>query len=118
MKGVRIMISFKSSEDVLSLSEFRAKLSECVAQCRANHRPLLLTQNGRAAGVFLDACAWDEIQEKLEKMEAYEDLLVAEGEIDRGETVSLKDLEKSIKNRRDKEDRHHKSKTSRVRVAI
>ena len=112
------MISFKSSEDVLSLSEFRSKLSECVAQCRANHRPLLLTQNGRAAGVFLDACAWDELQEKLEKMEAYEDLLIAEGEADRGETVSLEDFEKTIKNRRAKEDRRRKSKTSRMPVAV
>lgn len=107
------MFSFKSSEDVLSLSEFRAKLSECVAQCRTSHRPLLLTQNGRAAGVFVDACAWDELQEKLEKMEAYEDLLVAEGEADRGETVSLEDFEKDIKSRRAKEDRRRKSKTAR-----
>lgn len=107
------MFSFKSSEDVLSLSEFRAKLSECVAQCRTSHRPLLLTQNGRAAGVFVDACAWDELQEKLEKMEAYEDLLVAEGEADRDETVSLEDFEKNVKSRRAKEDRRRKSKTAR-----
>ena len=112
------MFSFKSSEDVLSLSEFRAKLSECVAQCRTSHRPLLLTQNGRAAGVFVDACAWDELQEKLEKMETYEDRLVAEGEADRGETVSLEDFEKDVKSRRAKEDRRRKSKTARLRVAV
>ena len=112
------MFSFKSSEDVLSLSEFRAKLSDCVAQCRTSHRPLLLTQNGRAAGVFVDACAWDEMQEKLEKMASFEDLLVAEGEADRGETITLEDFEKEIKARRTKEDRRRKSKTERIRVAV
>ena len=77
-----------------------------------------LTQNGRAAGVFVDACAWDELQEKLEKMEAYEDLLVSEGEADRGETVSLDDFEKDVKSRRAKEDRRRKPKTTRLRAAV
>ena len=112
------MFSFKSSEDILSLSEFRARLSDCVARCRTSHRPLLLTQNGRAAGVFVDACAWDELQEKLEKMAAYEDLLVAEGEADRGETVSLENFEKEIRGRRATEDRRRKSKTDGIRVAV
>ena len=112
------MFTFKSSEDVVSLSEFRAKLSDFVAQTRTHHRPLLLTQNGRAAGVFVDACAWDELQEKLERMAAFEDLLVSEGEADRGETISLEALEKEIKERRAKEDRRRKSKTARIRVAV
>ena len=112
------MFTFKSSEDVVSLSEFRAKLSDFVVQARTHHRPLLLTQNGRAAGVFVDACAWDELQEKLERMAAFEDLLVSEGEADRGETISLEALEKEIKERRAKEDRRHKSKTARIRVAV
>ena len=51
-------------------------------------------------------------------METYEDLLVAEGEADRGETVSLEDFEKDVKSRRAKEDRRRKSKTARLRVAV
>ena len=34
---------------------------------------------------------WDEIQEKLEKLETYEDILVAEGEADRGEVYTSDD---------------------------
>ena len=105
-------------EDVVPYTECRQTLADCMARTRRTHRPVLITQNGRAAGVFVDACAWDELQEKLEKMEAYEDLLVAEGEADRDETVSLKDFEKEIKSRRAKEDRRRKSKTARLRVAV
>ena len=42
------MFSFKSSEDVLSLSEFPATLPEGVAPCRTSPRPPLLPQHGRA----------------------------------------------------------------------
>ena len=51
-------------------------------------------------------------------MEAHEDLLVAEGEADRGETGFLEDFKKEIKGRRAKEDRRRKSKTARLRVAV
>ena len=97
------MPTIKTTEDVISLSEFRNGISAFVAQLHKTHRPILLTQNGRTAAVVLDAAAWDEIQEKVEKMEAYEDLLVAEGEADRGETTSLDDFEREIKERRAKE---------------
>ena len=112
------MLNIKPSEDIVPMSEFRNNLSECATRVRNSGRPILLTQNGRASYVFMDLTAFEEIREKLEKMEAYEDLLAAEGEADRGETVSVEDFEKQIRERRAKEDRKAKSKTSRVRAAV
>ena len=60
----------------------------------------------------------EETVEHFRKMEAYEDLLVAEGEADRGEVVSIEDFEKEILARRAKEDRKAKSKTSKLRAAV
>ena len=80
------MPDFKPTEDIISMSEFRNTLADCVARARETHRPLFLTQNGRATSVFLDAAAWEKIQEKLYNAELYEDFLSAEGEADRGET--------------------------------
>ena len=112
------MINLKPSEDIVPMSEFRNNLSECAARARKSGRPLLLTQNGRASYVFMDLAAFEEIREKIEKMEAYADLLAAEGEADRGEVVSIEDFEKEIYERRAREDRKAKSKTNRIRAAV
>ncbi len=66
----------------------------------------------------MDLAAFEEIREKLEKMEAYGDLLAAEGEADRGEVMSIDDFEKEIRKRRAREDRKAKSKTNRIRAAV
>ena len=112
------MINLNPSEDIVPMSEFRNNLSDCAARARKSGRPLLLTQNGRASYVFMDLATFEEIREKLEKMEAYEDLLVAEGEADRGEVVSIEDFEKDVRARRAREDRKAKSKTSKLRAAV
>ena len=112
------MINLKPSEDIVPMSEFRNTLSDCAARARRSGRPLLLTQNGRASYVFMDLAVFEELRDKLDKMEAYEDLLAAEGEADRGEVVSLEDFEKKIRERRAREDRKAKSKTNRIRAAV
>ena len=63
------MINLKPSEDIVPMSEFRNNLSDCAARARKSGRPLLLTQNGRASYVFMDLAAFEEIREKLEKIE-------------------------------------------------
>ena len=111
------MPDFKPTEDIISMSEFRTTLADCVVRTAETHRPIILTQNGRATSVFLSASDWERIAEKLEKAEAYEDLLVAEGEADRGETITFDELKKQIKCRRAKEDRKSKSKTAKIEAA-
>ena len=99
------MINLKPSEDIVPMSEFRNNLSECAMRVRNNGRPILLTQNGRASYVFMDLAVFEGIREKLEKLEAYEDLLVAEGEADRGDVISHEDFMREVRQRRVREDR-------------
>ena len=49
------MLDFKPTEDIISMSEFRTTLADCVARTAETHRPIILTQNGRATSVFLSA---------------------------------------------------------------
>lgn len=100
------MYKFKANEDILPLSEFRSNLAGYITQTRETGRPVIVTQNGRTAGVFVNASTWDEIQEKLDKLEAYEDLLVAEGEVDRGETYSQSEVDNIM-------ERHIAKRTSK-----
>lgn len=99
------MFDIKPTEDIISLSEFRNTLADCVAKTKETHRPIILTQNGRASSVFLDAADWESIQKKLHDAEVYEDLLSAEGEADRGEVVPHDEVMKMMRARRGRSPR-------------
>ena len=50
----------------------------------------------RASSVFMDASDWERIAEKLYHAELCEDLIVGEGEIERGETYTADDVRRMI----------------------
>ncbi len=96
------MFDFKPTEDIISMSEFRTNLASCAAKTKDTSRPLILTQNGHAAYAFMDIAAFEEIRDKLE---TYEDILVAEGEADRGETITHEEFMKEVRANRKKRTR-------------
>ena len=81
--------NIRLSEDIIPFTEFRRTLSSCFARTTGTHRPLIITQNGRAAKILLDIADFDGLKETLEIVE---DVHVAEAEIKRGETISAEDL--------------------------
>lgn len=109
------MLDFKPTEDIISMSEFRTTLADCVARTAETHRPIILTQNGRATSVFLNAADWEKICALVEKAEAYEDLLVAEGEADRDEVYTLAEVEKMMDRETAKLSKGSTRKTRRSR---
>ena len=90
------MLDFKPTEDIISLSEFRNTLADCVLRTSETHRPLILTQNGRATAVFLSAADWEKISQKLHDAEVYEDILVSEGESERGEVYTSEEVKRML----------------------
>ena len=90
------MLDFKPTEDIISLSEFRNTLADCVARTAETHRPIILTQNGRATSVFLSAADWEKISQKIYDAEIYEDILVSEGESERGEVYTHDEVKRMI----------------------
>ena len=92
------MLDFKPTEDIISMSEFRNTLADCVARTAETHRPIILTQNGRATSVFLSAAEWEKITEKLYNAELYEDILVSEGESERGEVYTQDEVKRMLDN--------------------
>jgi prevent-host-death family protein len=90
------MPDFKPTEDIISMSEFRTTLADCVARTAETHRPIILTQNGRASSVFLSAADWEKICQKLYDAEVYEDILVSEGEAERGEVYTHDEVKRMI----------------------
>ena len=90
------MLDFKPTEDIISLSEFRNTLADCVARTAETHRPIILTQNGRATSVFLSAADWEKINQKIYDAEVYEDILVSEGESERGEVYTSEEVKRML----------------------
>ena len=53
-------------EDIVPFTEFRSSLSKFMEQTRRTHRPIVVTQNGKAATVLADLSMFDEMLETLD----------------------------------------------------
>jgi prevent-host-death family protein len=93
------MFDFKPTEDIISMSEFRNTLADCVARTAETHRPIILTQNGRATSVFLSAAEWEKISEKLYDCKTYEGFIISEGQSMRGEVKSHEQVKRMVRSR-------------------
>ena len=56
----------RPSEDVVPFSECRNNLSAYITRVRETHRPVLITQNGRAASYLVDAESLDNLFDRME----------------------------------------------------
>jgi prevent-host-death family protein len=56
----------RPSEDVVPFSDCRNNLSAYIARVRKTQRPVLLTQNGRAASYLVDAESMDSLFDRIE----------------------------------------------------
>ena len=56
------------AEDIVPLSSFRADMTRLMSQTRQTHRPIVVTQNGRASNVFLDVVDYQKLVNKVDLM--------------------------------------------------
>ena len=56
----------RPSEDIVPFSECRNNLSMYIGRVRETHRPILITQNGRAASYLVDAESLDNLFDRME----------------------------------------------------
>jgi antitoxin YefM len=66
MRPVRV------SEDFVPVSEFKAQAAEWLRKAAASGAPVVVTQNGRPAGVLLSPQAFDALTERARFVEAVE----------------------------------------------
>ena len=52
------------SEDILPVSEFKAQAAECFRRIAQTGQPIVITQNGKAAGVLLSPGEFDRLSEQ------------------------------------------------------
>ena len=81
------------AEDIVPLSSFRADVTRLMNQTRQTHRPVIVTQNGRASNVFLDVADY---QQLINKVELLQDIYQGEKDISAGRVHSTSDVRRAI----------------------
>jgi prevent-host-death family protein len=81
-------ISFK--EDINSVSYFKANFNQILDKMERNHRPMILTQNGKSSGVFMDIETWENLLKKIQILK-----MINEGErsIQSEKAFSIEEIE-------------------------
>jgi prevent-host-death family protein len=68
------MTNLRVAEDIVPLSDFKTRASELLKKLAETGAPMVITQNGRAAGVLLSPAEFDALTERTRFVSA-----VAEG---------------------------------------
>lgn len=58
------MKALKISKDVVTLAEFKSQAATLLERVGTSSQPLLITQNGKPAGVLLSPAEFDRLQEQ------------------------------------------------------
>lgn len=61
------------AEDIVSVSEFKAQAADWLKRVSDTDQPVVITQNGKAAGVLLSPAEFDRLSERSRFMAAVED---------------------------------------------
>lgn len=67
MKALRV------AQDIVPVSEFKAQAAELLRRVSTTGQPLVITQNGKPAGVLLSPAAYDELAERAQFIAAVQE---------------------------------------------
>ncbi len=87
-------------EDIRSLSEFKRDTTAALAHLRKSHRPMVLTVNGRAEMVVLDAESYQRTLDALERAEANEGIRRGLEDMAHGRTVPAREVIARLRRKR------------------
>jgi len=83
------MTELRVSEGIVPMSEFKARAADWLARIAKTDQPVVITQNGRAAGVLLSPRAYDQLLERGRFVAAIEAGLA---DADAGRTIAHEDM--------------------------
>ena len=90
------MDSLRISEDIVPMSEFKSRASVWFKHVARTRSPVVITQNGRAAGVLLSPQAFDELIERSRFVAAVEEGL---SDAEAGRTVDHATVVQGVRSR-------------------
>lgn len=91
------MNNLNVSNDIIPIGEFKISLSKCLKNVQNTGHPLIITQNGRPAGVLISPSEYDELVHKKLFLNSVNRGL---SDIESGNVYSTKELKEQLKARR------------------
>ena len=85
------------SEDIVPLGEFKAQASRLLARLARDRHSLVITQNGRPAGVLLAPAEYDRIREQQHFLES---VVAGVADADAGRVMATNELRNRLARRR------------------
>ena len=67
------MRPLRVSEDIVPVSQFKAEAAEWLKRCAATGQAVVITQNGKPAGVLVSPSVFDELSERTRFVAAVEE---------------------------------------------
>ncbi len=80
-------------EDIKPISYLKSHAAEILKNINNNHRPIIITQNGEAKGVFIDTESYQELKNTNNLMKL---LILAENEIEKDNCTDQDEVFKKI----------------------
>ena len=94
----------KMSEDVIPFTAYRRHLRECCERTKRTHRPLFITQNGRATTVVMNIAEYEEREElfaewqaRMERAQLSRDVEISRREFAQGRGIPAEEVFDSIR---------------------
>ena len=81
------------SQNIVSLSDFKNKASKMLHEIKRSHRPLVITQNGKAAAVLISPSDFDLLTEQVRFVDAVQRGLA---DVQNGRVLPDEDLDKEL----------------------
>jgi len=77
-------------EDIIPVTKVREQIGSVIERARETKRPIVVTQNGSAAVVIIDAAQY---QKEIQERDLLRAILQGENDIRKGRTVSHEEVE-------------------------
>jgi len=91
------MRAVRFAEDIVPVSDFKAQAAEWLKRVAATGHPIVITQNGKEAGVLLSPSQFDELTERNRFLAAVDDGLA---DADAGRVHAHEDVVAEMRRRR------------------
>lgn len=83
-------------EDIKPISYIKSHAAEIIKRINDNHRPIIITQNGEAKGVFVDTASYQKMKDTINLMKL---IILSENEIDNNKVIDHDKVFKKIESK-------------------
>lgn len=80
-------------EDIKPISYIKSHAADIIKYINESHRPVIITQNGEAKGVFIDSVSYQNMKNTMALMKM---LLMAETQVSQGKTIDQDEMFKKF----------------------